>query len=123
MLEPSSHDLLTSSSLVSASGALRGSGNHLHVPSINGDADESESDDSASGGANSGFSGHLRVRRHRSLPSPTFTTEKLLASNFPQQRSNSFRLPVRKSSNVSKYFENSFKVNFVYQFHRAIERL
>jgi hypothetical protein len=63
-----------------ATGDLRGSGNHLHVPIDSGDP-------------NFLLNSHLRVRRHRSLPSPTFSNHKLLPSPH-QQRSSSFRLPV-----------------------------
>lgn len=79
----------TVASNLSASGA-RGSGNHLHVPDGTSPvASDSENSDLL-------LANHLRVRRHRSLPSPTFNPEKL--ANFPhQQRSSSFRLPVKEN--------------------------
>lgn len=68
--------------LGAATGDIRGSGNHLRVP---GDA----------GAQPPGpfLNIHSRIRRHRSLPSPTFSNPKALPPP-QQQRSSSFRLPV-----------------------------
>ena len=82
--------------LASVSAILRGSGNHLHVPSMNDDiVIELLSDDVDP----SQFPNHQRVRRHRSLPSPTFSNfdKQFNSESFAQQhqRSSSFRLPVR----------------------------
>ena len=72
---------------------IKGSGNHLHVPS--------ELDHHQVGvefveqDNNFLFHNHSRVRRHRSLPSPTFCgNPKSLITSKQQHRSSSFRLPV-----------------------------
>ena len=90
----SNDPVVTSSTttLAPATGSIRGSGNHLHVPSVDGTSDAENCDQLMI------LPNHMRVRRHRSLPSPTFNTEKQSASNFPhQQRSSSFRLPVNRN--------------------------
>lgn len=101
----------SSPGLGSASGTVRGSGNHLHVPNLAGDSDSDDSEHM--------FASHLRVRRHRSLPSPTFSGPTS-PSFAHQQRSSSFRLPV---SYLHYAFWNWILINWWWQrlqSHRAI---